>query len=110
MAIIFSKLPFKLCARYFLLLEHLPLVKNFTFAPEEAFQPDYIDDLEQDVVDVSLKDVVEESMEDVVEEIGDGRDRRREDRRQEKRELDRVRDGGIRENASGRLLSKHIPF
>ena len=44
----------------FLLLERLPLVKNFTFTPEEAFQPDYNDDSEQDVGDVSLKNVVEE--------------------------------------------------
>ena len=60
--IIFSKTPFKLSARDFLLLKRLPLVKNFTFTPEEAFQPDYNDDLEEDVVDVTLKDVVEESM------------------------------------------------
>ena len=70
--IIFSKTPFKLSARNVLLLERLPLVKNFTFTPEEAFQPNYNDDLEEDVVDVSLKDVVEESMEDVVEEMETG--------------------------------------
>ena len=48
--IIFSKTPFKLYARDFLLLERLPLVKNFTFTPEEAFQPDYNDDLEEEDV------------------------------------------------------------
>ena len=66
--IIFSRTPFKLSARDFLLLERLPLVKNFTFTPEEAFQPDYNDDLDEE----SMLDVVEEPMVDVVEEMETG--------------------------------------